>query len=180
MSGTAYVALGGNVGDCRETFERALGQLTRRRPVRLSACSSLYQTSPVGGPANQADYLNAVVQAVTELSPHQLLAALQEVEAGFRAPRRQRWGPRELDLDLLLYDQCVVHDSRLTLPHPRMVERRFVLEPFCEISPGVEHPVLKRSILSILEGLPYNGQCVNRISGAWLEQYQVHSCPKNC
>jgi 2-amino-4-hydroxy-6-hydroxymethyldihydropteridine diphosphokinase len=107
--------------------------------TRVVAASSVYETAAVGGPA-QGDYLNQVVALDTSLAPHRLLNALQEIEKSLGRRRTVRWGPRTLDLDLLLYGESEIDDEELIVPHPRMEERRFVLEPLAELAPELRLP----------------------------------------
>jgi 2-amino-4-hydroxy-6-hydroxymethyldihydropteridine diphosphokinase len=132
----AFIALGGNVGDVRATFDRAIALLCDGAEVRLTARSSDYRTPP-WGVTDQPPFVNAVIAVSTTLTPHALLTRAQECE---RAPGRDRtherhWGPRAIDLDLLAYDDVILNDATLTLPHPRMFERAFVLVPLAEIAP---------------------------------------------
>jgi 2-amino-4-hydroxy-6-hydroxymethyldihydropteridine diphosphokinase len=132
----AFIALGGNVGDVRATFERAIAMLCGDQNVRLTARSSDYQTPP-WGVTDQPPFINAVIEVATDLEPHALLSRTQDCERalGRERAKQQHWGPRTIDLDILLYDDRVINDERLTLPHPRMLERAFVLVPFAEIAP---------------------------------------------
>ena len=132
----ALVALGGNLGDVRASFERAIALLCQDAAVRLVARSSDYRTPPWGF-ADQPPFINAVIAVATSLSPRDLLARALKVERAFGRDRERecRWGPRTLDLDLLAYDDLVLHSPDLTLPHPRMFERAFVLVPLAEIAP---------------------------------------------
>lgn len=127
---TAIVALGSNLGD-REGYLRLavdrLGTVTRT--------SDVYETAPVGGPDGQGAYLNMVVEVRTILDPYALLRRCRQIEAEGMRQRTVRWGPRTLDVDLLFYEDVTIDDPRLTLPHPRLAERRFVLEPLSEIAP---------------------------------------------
>ncbi|TNF36580.1 MAG: 2-amino-4-hydroxy-6-hydroxymethyldihydropteridine diphosphokinase [Deltaproteobacteria bacterium] len=150
--GTAWVALGANLGDPRATLERARRWLGAMPGTRLQASSRIHVTAPVGPP--QPPYLNAVVRLVTRASPRELLAALHRMEAAAGRVRTLRWGPRTLDLDLLCYEDRVSDDPVLTLPHPRLHERRFVLAPLCEIDPGLRHPRLARTMAELLAALP--------------------------
>ena len=149
----AFIALGANLGDRRATFERAVGLLTEPLHIAVQSCSALYETAAVGGPANQPPYLNAVLSVATTLSPRELLAALLRTEEACGRQRAERHGPRTLDLDLLLYDDLVLEDPVLELPHPRLHLRRFVLKPLCDIASRLLHPRLGRSFHSLLRGL---------------------------
>ena len=150
---TAYIAFGANLGNRRETFDRAAHMLIEQHAVTITACSDLYETSAVGGPADQPKYLNAVIAVQTTLTPHSLLTALLDIEHHFGRRRTVRHGPRTLDLDLLLYDELIIDDEALQLPHPRLHERQFVLRPLADIAPTIRHPLQKRSIQQLLDEL---------------------------
>ncbi len=130
------IALGGNVGDARTSFARAVPLIVERSRGKLLARSSDYETPPWGEPA-QAPFINACIRLETALEPRALLATLHAIEADFGRNRatERRWGPRPLDLDLLAYDDLAVASDELTLPHPRLFERAFVLVPLAEIAP---------------------------------------------
>lgn len=132
----ALIALGGNVGDVRTTLSRAIGTLCDGTAVRLVARSSDYRTPP-WGVTEQPPFINCAIVAETGLSPDALLARAQSVERGFGRDRahEQRWGPRTLDIDLIDYDGVALDTPGLTLPHPRALERAFVLMPLAEIAP---------------------------------------------
>jgi 2-amino-4-hydroxy-6-hydroxymethyldihydropteridine diphosphokinase len=133
---TAFIALGGNVGDVRASFDRAVAMLCDGTAVRLVARSSDYRTAP-WGVTDQAPFINAVIEVSTALAPHDLLARAIEVERaiGRERSRERRWGPRTIDLDLIAYDDLTLRGADLTLPHPRLFERAFVLVPLAEIAP---------------------------------------------
>lgn len=130
----AYVGLGSNLADPEYQIDKAFAELARLPHTRLLACSSLYRSAPVGY-ADQPDFINAVAQIETSLAPHALLEALLDLEHRHGRERTFRNAPRILDLDLLLYDGLICHEAGLTLPHPRMHERAFVLLPLLEIAP---------------------------------------------
>lgn len=129
----AFVGLGSNLGEPAVQLRRALDALDELSKSRLVRVSSAYRSTPVG-PPDQPCYLNAVALLHTDLPPHTLLKELQSIEDSQGRRRDVRWGPRTLDLDLLLYDELSVDDAHLTLPHPRLHERDFVLYPLREIS----------------------------------------------
>jgi 2-amino-4-hydroxy-6-hydroxymethyldihydropteridine diphosphokinase len=137
---TAYIGLGSNLEEPLRQIRRALGALAGLPETRLVKRSSLYRSKPVG-PLGQPDYVNAVACVETSLSPHDLLSELQALETA-QGRRRDgpRWGARTLDLDILLYGALRLDDERLTIPHPRMTERAFVLVPLREIAPALVVP----------------------------------------
>ena len=155
-----FIALGGNVGDVRSTFDQAIAMLSDGPEVRITARSSDYQTLP-WGVTDQPPFTNAVIAVSTTLAPHQLLARAQACERalGRDRARERHWGPRTVDLDILAYDDLVLNDATLTLPHPHLFERAFVLVPLAEIAPdrviaGVSvHEALKRVDASGIEKL---------------------------
>jgi 2-amino-4-hydroxy-6-hydroxymethyldihydropteridine diphosphokinase len=134
-STAAFMALGGNVGDVRATFDRAIALLCDGEAVQLVARSSDYRTPP-WGVTDQPPFINAVIAVATVLPPHDLLARALKVERALGRDRNaeRRWGPRRLDIDLLAYDDLTLDDADLTLPHPRLFERAFVLVPLAEIA----------------------------------------------
>jgi len=136
---TAYVGIGSNLGEPRRQIESALADLGRIPGTRLARCSSLYRSAPMGH-ADQPDFLNAVARLETEIAAEPLLDELQGIERRHGRERSFANAPRTLDLDLLLYDGQVLDSPRLTLPHPRMHERAFVLAPLAEIAPEVAVP----------------------------------------
>jgi len=139
---TAYIGLGGNVGNRAATLLDALKRIDALPGIRVRRISNFVETEPVGGPPAQARFLNAAAAVETTLEPADLLAALQGVEAalGRDRDREQRWGPRTCDLDILLIDDVVLETEALTVPHPRLAERLFVLRPLAEIASQVVHP----------------------------------------
>ena len=150
---TAYVALGSNLGPRRQNLRRAVRLLEEHQGVRVVRVSSMLETEPVGGPP-QGPYLNAAAELRTELAPRPLLEVLLSIEDELGRQRTVRWGPRTLDLDLLLYENRTIEEPGLRVPHPRMHERRFVLQPLCEIAPEAVHPVLQKTARELLAGLP--------------------------
>ena len=149
----AWVGVGANLGDAQATVQRALRDLAALSRAGPARASSLYRTQPLGDPA-QPWYVNAVAEIGTDLSPLELLRALRGLErrAG-RASARERWVPRELDLDLLLFGDRVIETPELVLPHPGLALRRFVLEPLAELAPDARDPRTGRSAAELLRGL---------------------------
>lgn len=131
--GGIFIALGSNLGDRARHICEALRELGAASDIRIVACSSLHETEPVGGPPGQPRFLNAVAELTTGLAPRALLERMQEIERRHARERGVRDGPRTLDLDLLLYHDQVVEEPDLRVPHPRMWQRAFVLEPLAEI-----------------------------------------------
>jgi len=131
-----FIALGGNLGDVRATFANALEMLCDGVETRLVARSASYMTPP-WGVEDQPPFINCCASIETRLSPHDLLARVQEIERAFGRDRasERRWGPRTLDIDILTYDDLVTETQDLTLPHPRLLERAFVLVPLADIAP---------------------------------------------
>lgn len=158
----AAIALGSNLGDSLTTVKTAIEILDNIPTIAVKSTSSWYQTAPVGPP--QPDYINGC--AILQIEPqynsleqnaHALHQVLLETEAKFGRVRRERWGPRTLDLDLLLFDQLILDTSTLQIPHPRMAERAFVLIPLAEIVPEWTHPIHKKAIAQLLETVDCTG-----------------------
>lgn len=156
---TAFVGLGSNLGSREKNIAAALNALETTRGISVTRVSSLYETDPVGGPADQPAFVNAVAQIETALSAPRLLAVCQKIEETLGRKRTDasgqtiRWGPRTIDLDLLIFGDEVHSTTTLTIPHPLMHERRFVMEPFVEIAPDFVHPMLNRTARQILDSL---------------------------
>lgn len=147
------IGLGSNLGDRAAQLEQACRLLCGHPQIQSRACSTLHATRPIGGPAGQDAFLNAALRVTTSLSPHQLLAAVRDVEQQLGRQRGERWGPRVIDIDLLLYNRQVVETDELVLPHPRMAVRRFVLGPACEVASDMVHPTTGWTIAELLHRL---------------------------
>ena len=130
----AYIGLGSNLSQPAEQLDAAVGWLQSWSGISLLAVSGYYRSAPVG-PQDQPDFVNAVAEISTNLSPMQLLAAIQDIETRQGRERTDTWGPRTLDLDILLYGELVIREPELTIPHPRLTERAFVLVPLMDLLP---------------------------------------------
>jgi 2-amino-4-hydroxy-6-hydroxymethyldihydropteridine diphosphokinase len=135
----AYLSLGANLGDRKAMLEAALRRLEASGQLRVVTASSVYETEPIGY-AEQPWFYNLAAEIETDLDPDELLTLTMQVERELNRTREIHWGPRTIDIDILLYDDLVTNGNRLTLPHPEMVGRRFVLEPLVEIAPDLKLP----------------------------------------
>jgi 2-amino-4-hydroxy-6-hydroxymethyldihydropteridine diphosphokinase len=142
---TAYIAIGANLGEREKTMRRALAMLDETDGVRVARVSSFIENPAVGGPADSPAFLNGVAEVQTTFSPEALLDRLLEIEQQLGRVRREKWEPRAIDLDVILFGDQIVNTDRLTIPHPLMHERQFVLEPLAEIAPEVVHPILNEN-----------------------------------
>jgi 2-amino-4-hydroxy-6-hydroxymethyldihydropteridine diphosphokinase len=155
---TAYLGLGSNLNDRAANLRRALSLLAQAATVE--AVSAIYETAP-WGLREQPAFLNAACRVHTALGPEELLRELQRIEAALGRRRQQHWGPRTVDLDILFYDELIVDTPGLTIPHPLVPERAFVLVPLAEIAPSLRHPCLGRTMAELLE------QVAGRESVCW-------------
>lgn len=166
----AFLGLGSNLDDCLAHLQAGVDLLHAHRRVRVDAVSSVYQTEPVGGP-DQRPYLNIAVRAATTASPRGLLRICQRVERARGRVRDERWGPRTLDIDILLYGDRAITSRVLQVPHPRLRERAFALVPLVEVAPGAGFPdgqsiASAVAALAPIEGVTMIGSQVRAPGGA--------------
>jgi 2-amino-4-hydroxy-6-hydroxymethyldihydropteridine diphosphokinase len=148
----AYIGFGSNLGDRLENCRNAIGALAALPPCSLLKTSSFYETSPVGL-VDQPAFINGVVLLETDEDAHWLLRQMLEIEKTFGRIRDLKWGPRSIDLDLLFFDDQIINTPELSVPHPSLHERRFVLEPLNEVAPDFRHPSLGKSVADLRNDL---------------------------
>ncbi|MDY6938094.1 MAG: 2-amino-4-hydroxy-6-hydroxymethyldihydropteridine diphosphokinase [Cyanobacteriota bacterium] len=154
-SAQAAIALGSNLGNSRQILEMAIDRLDNTPGIRVTGCSRWYRTVPIGPP--QPDYLNGAVTLEVCHTPDRLLEILLNIETDFGRTRQQHWGPRTLDLDLLLFDRLILETPSLQIPHPRMRERAFVLVPLADLAPDWVEPVSEQTIAQLLQSVDRSG-----------------------
>jgi 2-amino-4-hydroxy-6-hydroxymethyldihydropteridine diphosphokinase len=153
MTHRALIGIGSNIGLAAENCEKAIALINKPESVKVTAQSSLYESEPVGK-TDQAWFVNAAIEVQTTLAPKDLLKLLLDIEKNFGRTRKEKWGPRIIDLDILDYEGIIIDSKILTLPHPEMAQRRFVLEPLSEIAGETVHPLEKKTILDLLKEIP--------------------------
>lgn len=154
MSHEIYIALGTNLGKRESNLRAAIEALPPK--VRVVALSPIYETAP-WRVADQPDFLNQVIRAETELSPQDLLDYLKQIEMDMGRKPTYRYGPRLIDLDILFYDDCVMETPGLSIPHPRLHKRAFVLVPLMDLNPQLQHPITGQSVKELLEDVDRSG-----------------------
>ncbi|MFQ5965730.1 MAG: 2-amino-4-hydroxy-6-hydroxymethyldihydropteridine diphosphokinase [Candidatus Scalinduaceae bacterium] len=147
-----YVGLGSNLGNREKNLVSAITKINACKGIHVVNKSGFYKTKPIGGPA-QPDYVNCVLELDTDITPQKLLEKCKRIESELGRTRGVRWGPRVIDIDILLYGSKVVNDHNLKIPHENMHTRIFVLEPLYEISPDLKHPILKKTIFELMKEL---------------------------
>lgn len=162
MSNTAYIGIGSNLGSPVENCRNSITALRDYPRISLTARSPFYKTEPEGI-AEQNWFINAVVKISTELEPEELLDSLLQIETAMGRVRKEKWGPRIIDLDILLYEDRIIKMEKLKIPHPEMAKRRFVLQPLSELAPDLVHPELGKTIEELLRELAEDRQ-VHRVS----------------
>ncbi|KEI91195.1 2-amino-4-hydroxy-6-hydroxymethyldihydropteridine diphosphokinase [Clostridium botulinum] len=148
---TAYVAFGSNMGEKENYIKRALGKI-EERGMKIIKVSSIYETEPYGV-LDQDSFLNGVVKIETNLTPEDLIGELLNIEKQLDRVRERRWGPRTIDLDIIFYDDLIINEKDLVIPHKDMENREFVLKPLCDIDENFIHPVLKKSVRELYDRL---------------------------
>ena len=150
MSHNAFIAIGSNLGTPKENCIEAIDIISSNPHIKITSKSSFYQTAPVGN-TKQDWFINAVIKVSTQLNSDILLSAILKIESKMGRIRKEKWGPRIIDLDLLFYDNLIIKQKDLTLPHPEIQKRNFVLQPLNEIGENFIHPSLNKSINTLLK-----------------------------
>ena len=147
---TAYIGIGSNLGTLGINCTKAIEKISSTKDIKIISKSSFYQTEPIGG-VQQGWFVNSAIEIKTDLSPENLLSVLLNLELAMGRIRKEKWGPRLIDLDLLLYGNLILENKDLTLPHPEIQNRKFVLIPMCEIAENLIHPTLKKTTKTLLQ-----------------------------
>ena len=150
MIHTAYIGIGSNLGTSGENCVEAIEKISTNDHIKIISKSSFYKTAPIGD-IEQDWFINSVIRVDTKLNPKELLLTLLNIESEMGRIRKEKWGPRLIDLDLLFYDKLILNQEGITLPHPEMQKRNFVLVPLNEISENLTHPILKKTVKTLLQ-----------------------------
>ncbi|MBL7211757.1 MAG: 2-amino-4-hydroxy-6-hydroxymethyldihydropteridine diphosphokinase [Desulfobacteraceae bacterium] len=164
MAKTAFIGIGSNLGDKLKNCLKSIELIHGLSKCHLVAKSDFYRTEPVGV-EGQDWYANGAISLKTDLSAQELLTCLLEIEEGMGRVRRSKWGPRTIDLDILLFGRDIVNEEDLAIPHPLMHQRRFVLVPMVQLAPDLVHPVLGKTMSQLLETFSAKGQSVIKMEG---------------
>ena len=162
MKHIAYIAIGSNIGNPRYNCIEAIREMSKNDSMKIISKSSFYQTSPIS-PIKQEWFINSVIKINTSLTPIKLLTNLLNIESTMGRVRKEKWGPRLIDLDLLFYDNQILNEENIIIPHPEISKRNFVLIPLCEIAENLNHPTLKKNIKTLLQESTDNAK-VNKLT----------------
>ena len=152
MTHTAYIGIGSNLGNPDKNCVEAIEKLSTNNDIKIVSKSSYYQTTPIGH-IEQGWFVNSVIKINTNLNPKSLLLALLNIESEMGRVRKEKWGPRLIDLDLLFYDNLILNQEGIILPHPEIQKRKFVLVPLNEIAENLTHPIQKKTVKTLLQEL---------------------------
>ena len=155
-----YLALGSNIGDKLHFINSAVEEVSKLKNTKVLRSSSIYKTEP-WGIKTQDEFLNSVLEIESELNPEELLAKLHMIEIVLGRKNREKWFKREIDIDILFYNDVVMKNDNINIPHPEIRNRKFVLVPLCELNPGFIHPVLKSTLENLLKNSKDNSKVVN-------------------
>ena len=150
MTHMAYIGIGSNLGNPNKNCVEAIEKISTNDHIKIISKSSFYKTAPIGD-IEQDWFINSVIRINTKLNPKELLLALLNIESEMGRIRKEKWGPRLIDLDLLFYDKLILNQEGITLPHPEIQKRNFVLVPLNEISENLTHPILKKTVKTLLQ-----------------------------
>ena len=163
MTHTAYIGIGSNLGTPGKNCTKAIERISADHDIKIISKSSFYQTAPIGN-IEQNWFINSAIKIDTQLTPRELLSALLSIESEMGRIRKEKWGPRLIDLDLLFYDNIILNQKGITLPHPEIQKRKFVLIPLHEIAEDLIHPTLKKTIKTLLKESP-DDAVVKKLTG---------------